>query len=138
MKYVTFIILNKILINIRYSLSLLFNIFITYFAISGYLSQITVRKQKRMIASYSYCPLYRAAFTIKEDNESILYYHYCPLYLATFTKYQQIILEVEKSYCPLYRATFTPLIITLVLLHYHLFSQKSIINVQKVGQPIIL
>lgn len=94
MKYVTFIILNKILINIPYSLLLFLNIFLTYFAISGYLSQITVRKQKRMIASYSYCPLYRA--------------------------------------------TFTPLIITLVLLHYHLFSQKSLIMVQKVGQPIIL
>ena len=35
MKYVTFIILDKILINIRYSLLLLFNIFLTYFAISA-------------------------------------------------------------------------------------------------------
>ena len=65
MKYVTFIILNKILINIPYSLLLFLNIFLTYFAISGYLSQITVRKQKRMIASYSYCPLYRATFTFR-------------------------------------------------------------------------
>ena len=65
MKYVTFIILNKILINIPYSLLLFLNIFLPYFAISGYLSQITVRKQKRMIASYSYCPLYRATFTMK-------------------------------------------------------------------------
>ena len=65
MKYVTFIILNKILINIPYSLLLFLNIFLTYFPISGYLSQITVRKQKRMIASYSYCPLYRATFTFR-------------------------------------------------------------------------
>ena len=36
MKYVTFIILNKILINIPYSLLLFLNIFLTYFAISGY------------------------------------------------------------------------------------------------------
>jgi hypothetical protein len=68
MKYVTFIILNKILINIPYSLLLFLNIFLTYFAISGYLSQITVRKQKRMIASYSYCPLYRATFTVCDDD----------------------------------------------------------------------
>ena len=68
MKYVTFIILNKILINIPYSLLLFLNIFLTYFAISGYLSQITVRKQKRMIASYSYCPLYRATFTVCDDG----------------------------------------------------------------------
>ena len=68
MKYVTFIILNKILINIPYSLLLFLNICLTYFAISGYLSQITVRKQKRMIASYSYCPLYRATFTVCDDD----------------------------------------------------------------------
>lgn len=117
MKYVTFIILNKILINIPYSLLLFLNIFLTYFAILGYLSQITVRKQKRMIASYSYCPLYRATFT------DLIWSGGC---------------NVAKGYCPLYRATFTPLIITLVLLHYHLFSQKSLIMVQKVGQPIIL
>ena len=94
MKYVTFIILNKILINIPYSLLLFLNIFLTYFAISGYLSQITVRKQKRMIASYSYCPLYRATFTVCDDDGVDLGWLVIALYIGLLSH----ISESEKEF----------------------------------------
>ena len=91
MKYVTFIILNKILINIPYSLLLFLNIFLTYFAISGYLSQITVRKQKRMIASYSYCPLYRATFTVCDDDGVDLGWLVIALYIGLLSLFKTVI-----------------------------------------------
>ena len=67
MKYVTFIILNKILINIPYSLLLFLNIFLTYFAISGYFHSNDGQKDCRRIKSY--CPLYRATFTYEDPEE---------------------------------------------------------------------
>ena len=96
MKYVTFIILNKILINIPYSLLLFLNIFLTYFAISGYfhISLAYVSKELLFKIIALYIGLLSLLYLCSKSKKIILIC-YCPLYRATFTQKTKRLLKQQ-------------------------------------------